>query len=262
MNILTVIAGYGNADVLPFVARAPLIFSEAAIFVDGIRPIIKRHSPLIKWDEKCEYIHSLDGTIDMCHKLGVKYVNPRKPLYNGEKINIGIAWAESRNYLFDAVLYLEGDEAIEPEDMGKLKHYISLHRKESAFMSFDMIELWKKQSGFKTNPSCSKIINNVHYKFPVSDEGHNSVQHISVKHLVEGVRLYHLHHFRQNAMCRVHNGIWRGGGDGGGIDIEQTKFKVKETELIKDIYQDLAILDRDLPFRDSSNTYVGEMNAL
>ncbi len=259
MNIVTIIAGFENADVLPYVAKAPLKFSEIVLFVDGIRPIIKRHSPLIRWDEWYDYPHSQDKTIDVCKEIGVKYYNPHKALYNGEKINIGLEWIRRNNYDFDAVLYLEADEAIEFEDVGILKEYINLHRKESVFMSFNMIELWKDKSGFKTNPSCSKIINNVNYVFPIGDEGHNSVQQVSIKHLIKDVRLYHLHHFRKNAMCRIHNGIWRGGGDGGGIDIEQTKFSIKETELTKDIYSGLKIRDRNIPWKNPTNTYVGEL---
>ena len=78
MKIVTVIAGYENEDVLPFTLKAPLEFSEKVVFVDGIRPIIRRKYPVIKWDEYFKYPYSRDKTKKICKENDVIYINPNK----------------------------------------------------------------------------------------------------------------------------------------------------------------------------------------
>jgi len=259
MSIVTVIAGFQNEDVLPFVARAPLVFSDEVVFVDGIRPIIKRSNPRISWDTHFEYPFSRDNTQRVCLELGIKYINPQKALYNGEKINIGAEFLKKRVH-YETLVYLEADEAIEPADMRNFVEYIKLYRYKKKFLAFNLWELWKDFTAFEKgiHCSCSKIINGK-FKFPVDDEGHNcrEARFESCENRIPDVRFYHLHMFREKALHRVENGKWRGGGDGGGINIEEVKFDLKKTPFLEEIYSTLKIQERNISINDPNNTYVG-----
>jgi len=256
MKIVTIIAGYENEDVLPFTAKAPLEFSEKVVFVDGVRPIIKRSDPIITWDKYKKVPYSEDRTEEICDKLGVLYLRIKKPLYNGEKINLAKYYLDSINVEYDKILYLESDEAIEPEDIDLFIHNIDSN---VSFVSFDLIQLWKEFTGFRISPSCSKLINDIHYVFSNEDEGHNArnIINISFNNIIEGVRMYHLHFFRKKALQRVYNGIWYGGGDKGGIDIDKSKFDLERTDFLSDIYKHLPIQEKNVHIKDERNTYIG-----
>ena len=264
MKIMTVIAGYNNADVLPFTAKVPLEISEKVIFIDGIRPIIKRKSPIIKWQDHTNNKNSSDNTIDVCKSLGIEYMTINVPIYNGTKINIANVFMRQRKIEFDTVLYLESDEALEPDDMNKIVEGIesSINASKHGFNSFDLIQLWKDQSGFRVSPSCSKVIKDINFKFPDGDEGHNAgpVIREAFQNVIPA-RMYHLHMFRTNALKRVFKirgkDTWLGGGDGGGIVIDKVKFELKQTDFLKSIYNTLKIQDRE-NLDELKNTYVGE----
>jgi hypothetical protein len=264
VKVVTIIAGYENVDVLPFTAKAPLEFSERVVFVDGIRPIVKRWNPVVKWDEVKSVPHSQDGTKELCGKIGVDYINPRKPLYNGEKINIAKKYLERLNIDYDVILYLEADEVIEPNDVDIFIRALNTNKKTAWFMSLDLIQLWKNYTGFrisqtKASPSCSKVVYDTLYHFYEGDEGHNATQIIKIafRNVISGIRMYHLREFRKNSFSRICNSTWYGGGDKGGVDIEKVKFNLERTEFLDDIYNTLEIQDRNIYIKDSKNTYIG-----
>ena len=255
MKIATVIAGYENEDVLSFTAEAPLQFSEKVLFVDGIRPIIKRFNPTIPWNKYKDVPYSQDNTEKICNELGIIYLNTKRALYNGEKINIAKYYLDAMKIDYDLLLYLESDEAIEPKDIEVFKNLPC----DIPFMSFDLLQLWKNYTAFRVSPSCSKLIINTQYNFPHGDEGHNAtdVISISMKNIVSNIRMYHLHFFRNKAFSRIYNGKWYGGGDRGGIDIEKEKFKLERTDFLDKVYGALSIQEKNIYIKDERNTYIG-----
>jgi hypothetical protein len=100
---------------------------------------------------------------------------------------------------------------------------------------------------------------NPEFQFSTGDEGHNagSIIRISFHHVVKDVRMYHLHQFRENALSRVNNGIWRGGGDGGGFVIKDHQFDLERTDFLKLLYSTLEIKERPVCEACEVNTYVG-----
>jgi len=203
----------------------------------------------------------LDNTKKICDENGVVYINPNKALYNGEKINIAKKYLLDNKIEFNLLLYLESDEVIEPMDAPYVKDRIfdGMKKCKAKFMSFNLTQLWRNYTGLTLNYSCSKLIVATSFNFPVGDEGHNAtyVINISFKNIIEGIRMYHLHMFRKKALQRVVNGIWRGGGDGGGVNIEKVKYKLEKTDFLNDIYNSLKIQDDSCPVK--MNTYVGDM---
>ena len=123
--------------------------------------------------------------------------------------------------------------------------------------TFPLIQLWKDFMGFDVNPSCSKLLNTMHLQFPTGDEGHNtgSILSLGFENIVGGVIMYHLHEFRKNCMPRIKNGKWRGGGDEGGIVVEDKVKKLVKTKFLKEIYSTLKFQDK----REYYDTYIGRV---
>ena len=89
-KIVTVIAGFENADVLPFTARVPMKISELVVFVDGIRPIVRRKEPEIHWKEVRKKPCSRDKTAQVACDLGMVYLIVAQifALYKSMNMNI------------------------------------------------------------------------------------------------------------------------------------------------------------------------------
>ena len=222
-NLVQICNVFGNADVLKEHTRFTRNMGGEVIAVSGIWP-------RITWG-KSSYSNSskflnptdqLDNVKEMCEDYGFHFIQYDDFTFSGTQYNLALDYINDHNIPMDCLLWIEGDEAINIDNVDEF--VLSIVRTQSESVD---AALWEQHMDLL--PQKKKAITKVRNQGLFFGEacqikrrgGFDGHLHIdqrtsnfkyskSCGFLPEDI--IHLHMFKEHSLCRINNGVfWTGG---------------------------------------------------
>ena len=263
-NLIQIITGCGCEDTIEEAAYWTLINNGLVIVVDALWPTLTYPDPdaqiqqthvLIPPNERFEDINRILKRHSLFDRFF--YIRADDYMYNGTQYNLALDFIQKHNLPCEHILFHDGDEALDPIYTDLVLSHIQTakDRGTSQLRFMSTIEILPGWKGLTVNDRLGGNFGFVWGKHlftrRLNHFDGNFVFEIDVPFMITQVPLYHLHHFRRNALRRIsHDGTqFSSGGITYDISNQPAMNETPYVKRIKEIYKnDFQVQSQGLNF--------------